>query len=160
MDSYIRANLAPGEHIEHIAKPHWVVFLGAGMWAGFGLIISIAGGAFDGLFPVQVLAALAYAASLVQLVVRGIYYFSTELGATNKRVIGKTGLIARNTFEFDNYRVESVNLDQSIAGRLLGYGTLTIRGMGGTPVALAAINNPVAFRNARLEVLERIKQEN
>jgi uncharacterized membrane protein YdbT with pleckstrin-like domain len=87
-----------------------------------------------------------------------IYYIATELGVTNRRVIGKVGLIARETFEIDHPRVESVNVYQSIMGRFLDYGTVTVRGTGGTPVPIALISHPIAFRNARIKAGESVSR--
>lgn len=72
--------------------------------------------------------------------------YSDEFGITNKRVIIKTGLIARKTLEMNLNKIESVNVDQSIPGRILGYGTVTIIGTGGTRETFEQISNPVEFR--------------
>ena len=58
--------------------------------------------------------------------------WADEFVVTNKRVIVKTGLISRRTLEMNLNKIESVNVDQSILGRLLNYGTITIIGTGGT----------------------------
>ena len=57
--------------------------------------------------------------------------WTSEFAITNKRVIVKQGLISRQTLELNLQRVESVSVDQSILGRILGYGTITIIGTGG-----------------------------
>jgi len=57
---------------------------------------------------------------------------SSEFAITNKRVIIKVGLISRKTLEMNLSKIESVNVDQSILGRILRYGTLTVIGTGGT----------------------------
>jgi uncharacterized membrane protein YdbT with pleckstrin-like domain len=71
---------------------------------------------------------------------------SDEFVITNKRVIIKTGLISRKTFEMNHSKIESVNVDQSILGRILGYGTIQIVGSGGTRETFPNILNPIAFR--------------
>ena len=43
-------------------------------------------------------------------------------------------------------RIESVNVDQGILGRILGYGTIRIVGSGGTKVSFPSIKNPLEFR--------------
>ena len=62
--------------------------------------------------------------------------FSTELAVTTLRVIAKFGFIRRETIELNHVKVESFTIDQSVMGRILGYGTLTINGTGGirTPI--------------------------
>jgi uncharacterized membrane protein YdbT with pleckstrin-like domain len=72
--------------------------------------------------------------------------YSDEFAITNKRIIVKTGLISRKTLEMNLNKIESVNVDQSILGRMLGYGTITIIGTGGTREEFPNISNPIEFR--------------
>ncbi len=72
--------------------------------------------------------------------------WSDEFAITNKRVIIKTGLISRRTVELNLTKIESVNVDQSILGRILGYGSLQIVGTGGTKEIFPNINKPLTFR--------------
>lgn len=69
-----------------------------------------------------------------------------EFAITNKRVIIKTGLISRRTFEMNHSKIESVNVDQGILGRMLGYGTIRLVGSGGTKEIFPKIQNPLEFR--------------
>jgi uncharacterized membrane protein YdbT with pleckstrin-like domain len=73
---------------------------------------------------------------------------TTEVSVTNKRVIKKTGLIQRLTAEMNMDKVESVDVDQSILGRLLDYGTIVIRGTGSGLEGLRYIAKPLALRSA------------
>jgi len=72
--------------------------------------------------------------------------WSDEFAITNKRVIIKTGLIRRSTIELNLSKIESVNVDQGILGRILGYGSLQIVGTGGTKEIFHNINKPLTFR--------------
>lgn len=72
--------------------------------------------------------------------------YADEFVITNKRVMLKTGLIRIRTFEMNHSKIESVNVDQGLLGRLLGYGTLTIVGSGGTREVVDSIRRPVQFR--------------
>ncbi|GAP43384.1 protein containing bacterial PH domain [Lentimicrobium saccharophilum] len=72
--------------------------------------------------------------------------WTDEFGITNKRVIIKTGLISRKTVELNLSKIESVNVNQSILGRILGYGSLQIVGTGGTKEIFANIQSPLTFR--------------
>ncbi len=71
---------------------------------------------------------------------------TSEFVITNKRVVVKIGLIWRRTLEMNLSRVETVNVDQSILGRLLDYGTITIIGTGGTRESFRSISKPLEFR--------------
>lgn len=78
--------------------------------------------------------------------------WSDEFVITNKRVICKTGIVSRKTFEMNLNKIESVNVDQSIMGRMLGYGTITVIGTGGTRESFPDIANAVEFRKKFQEV--------
>lgn len=80
-----------------------------------------------------------------------IAYYTSEFAITNKRLIIKTGLISRNTFEMNHSKIESINVIQSILGRILGYGTIVIMGTGSTREPFAAIKDPLTFRKKFLE---------
>ena len=84
-----------------------------------------------------------------------IEYWTSEFAITNKRVIVKEGLIYRDTLELNLQRVESVSVDQSLMGRMLGYGTITIIGTGGTREMFHRIAHPLEFRKAVQEQLGR-----
>ena len=71
---------------------------------------------------------------------------SSEFAITNRRVIMKVGLVARRTLEMNLSKIESVNVDQGIFARLLGYGTVTVIGTGGTKETFAHISDPTEFR--------------
>lgn len=72
--------------------------------------------------------------------------YTDEFAITNKRVIIKTGLFSRKTFEMNHTKIESVNVDQGILGRILGYGSIRIVGSGGTKEVFPNIKNPLEFR--------------
>jgi uncharacterized membrane protein YdbT with pleckstrin-like domain len=73
---------------------------------------------------------------------------TTETDVTNRRVVHKTGFIKRRTFEIALDKVESVDVDQSVMGRIFDYGNVTIQGVGEGRETIATIASPLAFRNA------------
>ena len=75
-----------------------------------------------------------------------IRQMTSEFVITNKRVIMKTGLISRKTFEMNLHKIESVNVDQSFWGRILVFGTVSIIGTGGTRESFSDISKPLMFR--------------
>jgi len=70
----------------------------------------------------------------------------SEFVITNRRIIIKTGFIARRTVEMNLSKIESVNVDQTISGRIFGYGAITIIGTGGTKEEFDKIAKPLEFR--------------
>jgi uncharacterized membrane protein YdbT with pleckstrin-like domain len=80
--------------------------------------------------------------------------WTSEYAITNKRVIIKLGLISRKTLEMNLSKIESVNVDQSIFGRILGYGAITIIGTGGTRETFSDLANPIQFRRVFQECVD------
>jgi uncharacterized membrane protein YdbT with pleckstrin-like domain len=72
--------------------------------------------------------------------------WTSEYAVTNKRVIIKVGLIRRRTVEMNISKIESINVDQSILGRILGYGDIVIVGTGGTRESFETLSSPTQFR--------------
>ena len=100
---------------------------------------------FDsGVFDYGFGSFFAVSLGLVALVER----LSTELAVTDRRIVYKTGLIKRNTMEQQLQRVDSVSINQSIFGRLLGYGDVEIRGSGNSFTPTHKIASPLEFRKA------------
>ena len=90
---------------------------------------------------------LIYWAVLLFFVIKNlITYFTTEYGITNTRVMSKDGLIRRDIEEINLSSIESINVSQTIIGRLLNYGTIVISGRGTSKVILKDIDNVVEIR--------------
>ena len=143
--SYVTENLTTNEEVIRLGKVHWVVFVpsailaGIGAWAfQFALEVSVF------LFAV---ATFFFLKSLITVI-------STELAITNKRVIAKFGLISRETVELNLSKVESVNVDQSITGRMLGFGTININGTGGVKTPIPNISKPMQFKKSAAEKID------
>lgn len=93
--------------------------------------------------------------SILTLFIRPLIMTKTdEFVITNKRVIMKTGLVSRKIFEMTVSHIESVNVDQTILGRLFSYGTVIIVGSGGTRESFPDIANPIQFRRAFMDTVE------
>lgn len=88
---------------------------------------------------------------LVLLVIAYIRYQTTELAITNKRVVVKTGLISRNIIEISIAKVESVEVAQSVLGRLFDFGSLSISGTRFNQAPIPNISDPMAFRKALIQ---------
>ena len=144
--SYLEKNLLPGETVDYRAHLHPIIFLQPVI---FGLI-GVAFVVFSLLKTEQsyfwMLGAvfLIYAAGLG--IDRAIHYASSEFAVTSKRVVIKVGFINRKTLEMVLTKVETIRVDQSILGRMFGYGTIVVIGTGGTNEPFTSIANPLEFR--------------
>ncbi len=83
-----------------------------------------------------------------------IDWFTNEFAITNRRILIKEGLFSRRTIEMNLGKVESVGVDQTIFGRLMGYGCLVIIGTGGTKEHFHNISSPLEFRQVFQRQLE------
>ncbi len=152
---YVERNLIPGETILYRTKLHWIAVL----WSVVaGAVLEVAGTALlvyqlaarRPVLPPTLGAALAGAMLLAgslctawSLAQRN----ATEMVVTNKRVLVKTGIATRKTFELLLSRIESIGVVESLWGRMLGYGTVILRGVGGTPDEFDQIARPLEFRS-------------
>ena len=151
MGRYIDEILQPGERVLYSTNEHWMFFLPAiAAWIVVVLFLVLSRMvAADVLMLVcVVLAAVAGLAALYWTVTAWFHRWTTETDVTNMRVVHKTGFIKRRTFEMSLDKVESVDVNQSILGRLMNYGDITIQGVGEGTQAISTIASPLAFRNA------------
>lgn len=95
---------------------------------------------------------------LIFLLVAYIRYKTTELAITNKRVIAKFGFISRRTVELNINKVESIQVEQGIAGRIFDYGSLVISGAGDPQAPIPGISDPMRFRKAFIEAQDGASQ--
>jgi uncharacterized membrane protein YdbT with pleckstrin-like domain len=94
------------------------------------------------------LAAVVALAALYWTFTGWFHRWTTETDVTNLRVVHKTGFIKRRTFEMSLDKVESVDVNQSILGRILNYGDVTVRGVGEGGEIIKTIASPLEFRNS------------
>jgi uncharacterized membrane protein YdbT with pleckstrin-like domain len=71
---------------------------------------------------------------------------SVEAAITNKRVLIKAGVLQRRTLELFLAKIEGISVEEPLLGKLLGYGTVIVRGTGGTLEAFPLIDRPLEFR--------------
>ena len=148
---YVRRVLQPGETIVYATRLHWIIFCRAVLLLIICLVL--AGAASYATDNQNLSLALVIAAVIFALLALSsafwalIPWATTELAVTDRRVIYKTGLIARHTVEINRRQVESVDVDQSILGCVIGFGTIIVRGTGGSLEPMRRIDNPLTFRS-------------
>ncbi|MDR3389960.1 MAG: PH domain-containing protein [Rudaea sp.] len=150
MGRYIDDILQPGEKVLYSTNAHWMFYLPAiAAWiaALVLLILSRATVTENVILLCLATAAVVALAALYWTVKAWFHRWTTETDVTNLRVVHKTGFITRKTFEMSLDKVESVDVNQSILGRLLNYGDVTIHGVGEGNETIATIASPLAFRN-------------
>jgi uncharacterized membrane protein YdbT with pleckstrin-like domain len=146
--SYVQRVVQPGEQVRHISSIHWIVY-----WPGVAvaLLAVVAYYFSETRFLTGVWRYTAYALALVAvglLIQQWFRWWITEIAVTDRRVIYKKGLVRRQTNEMNMDKVESVKINQSILGRLLDYGDVTILGTGEGFETLRTIASPIELRNS------------
>ena len=137
--SYIKESLGQDEEIKFRFRFHW--------WIKVQIVVVY--------MASPILAAIFYSylgtVSLLLLligVIHHLHYKTIEMGATNKRIILKEGIIARRTEEQILAKIETVEINQGILGRLLGYGDVNVTGTGGSPLVFQDIDDPIAVKKS------------
>lgn len=123
--SYIEDTLGKDEQVLQLFKVHRVCYINAIIliFPGCALIIPAIIGVFQ----------------LLRL-------WNLEQGVTNKKVIVKHGILSRKTDEMRSEKIEHVNIDQGILGRICGYGDVIVRGTGGGIVKFRFVADPLKVK--------------
>jgi len=146
---YYKKVLQPDETVKIFATLHWVIYARAFALILAGAIALVVGQQEPSLETPALWVALVFGVLALFAFLRGwLARVTTEIVVTDRRVIHKRGLLARHTEEINVSKVETVDVDQGIVGRVLGYGTLVIRGTGGGWEPLSRVASPLAVRNA------------
>jgi len=161
---YVDRNLVPGETLLYRTRHHWLVLMGP-VVGGLSLFVPGVALLMEALVTRESAGLVVGSATISPkamaiigaiLVVAAVITFSygvakrnaTEMAVTNRRVLIKTGMTSRRTLDLMLSRVESIGVEESAAGRMLGYGSVIVRGTGGTPEPFLMIAHPQEFRRA------------
>jgi len=161
---YVDRNLVPGETLLYRTRHHWLVLLGPFFGGllflvpGIALMVEaiatrdsagLAVGSATISPKVMVVSGVVLAAAAIITFSYGVAKRNaTEMAVTNRRVLIKTGMTSRRTLDLMLSRVESIGVEETAAGRMLGYGSVVVRGTGGTPEPFLMIAHPQEFRRA------------
>ena len=137
MTSYVEAALVKDEQIVHVGH--------VSLWSMWHLIA----------LGIVLLPALGL--GLIFIGMAYVRYKTTELAITTRRVIVKHGFVRRRTVEININKVESIQVDQEILGRMFNFGTLVIAGAGDPQAPIAGISSPMEFRKAFIEAQDRAR---
>ena len=137
MTSYVEAALVKDEQIVHVGH--------VSLWSMWHLIA----------LGIVLLPALGL--GLIFIGMAYVRYKTTELAITTRRVIVKHGFVRRRTVEININKVESIQVDQEVLGRMFNFGTLVIAGAGDPQAPIAGISSPMEFRKAFIEAQDRAK---
>ena len=159
--SYFDETSATGEKLIHSGKFHWYYDVIAFGWlfsmVGLAIVFTQFAAPFvqknlpEGVNSNIVIAIIAFVIilnGLVRFLAMMVQRRSTEILITNRRLIFKRGIIARRIDEVQTDRIEGCIVYQGLIGRILGYGTVVVRGTGIGEIFLPPLQDPLSFRRA------------
>jgi uncharacterized membrane protein YdbT with pleckstrin-like domain len=148
--AYVNSVLQPGETVKAIGRLHWINYLRSFLLLAIAVVLLLYGAqdASTAARAATYVGWLVLIAAAVMLLGAWFTRQTTELSVTNHRVVYKTGFFRRHTVEMNMDKVETVNVDQPVLGRILGYGTIHVLGTGQGIEGLNRIARPITVRNA------------
>lgn len=148
---YVERHLLPGERVLYKTRLHWVLFARPVLviLIGAGLIVAVRqlGGQAEATRWATWIGLGIVAIGVLWGFVHWVELRTSEFAVTTSRVIFKVGLVARYTTELLLSKVESIAVQQTLSGRILGFGDLTVIGTGGTREVFRRVRDPITFRN-------------
>jgi uncharacterized membrane protein YdbT with pleckstrin-like domain len=155
--------LIDNEKILFTTRLHWIVLIWniiiALLFAAAGIYVLVETTPIENnLHTTQQQTLLAGAALIV--IGAAVFFIglikrnATIMIVTNMRVLVKIGYMSRRTWEMGFSKIESVGVEEPVLGRMLGYGTVVLRGVGGTPEPFDNINHPIEFRKHLQQQIE------
>jgi len=154
--SYAEKHLIADETVHYETRLHWIVMVGHALIAtvlalvGVSLLVTpwrvVNGGEASSAGALRWAGVACVVVAAIFFGIGFVRRSATEMAVTNKRVIVKSGLANRRTIELLLSRIESIAVEEPALGRLLGYGTVIVRGTGGTPEVFPQIARPLEFR--------------
>ena len=164
--SYARNLLSRGEDVVHESRQHWFAIV-ARTWiwivaviVALAIIIFLNGNApvggetVDGILTIVVVVALIASLAYIGFVLWD--WRNQEWLITTRRVIRAEGVLNKSVADSSLEKINDARLDQSIFGRMFGFGTLDIltaaEEAGGTNLAdFPMIAEPVQFKKAMFD---------
>src|SRR5208282_5276117 len=121
--SYIDANLLPDERVVYRTRLHWLLFLSPVIFI-LAVLLPIAWFLDRGSWSSYAWIPLGLGALI--LLAAFIKWQSSEFAVTNKRVMTKVGVLNTRSIELLLGKIEAIAVEQSMMGRILGYGDIVI----------------------------------
>lgn len=162
---YLHSNLLHDEKVVYETRPHWVIFILPIILVVFALVLYGYLQSFSG-FQFQIFGIPLYRAFSWFIFLMAIYlgikayimYQTSEYGITDKRIVMKTGWIQRRSIEIFLEKVEAIYVDQSITGRIFGFGTVMIVGTGGSKDPFLYVPTPLEFRKSAQQQIDNMEE--
>ena len=145
--------LLPNETISFHTKKSFIIFIMPVIWTVLTLFFLIQTQPFisglPGLPLINSLANLTWIPGLIAIfswLNQGLVYLTSDFIITNQRIIMREGFFFRHSTETRLAAVAEIKVDQSLLGRFMNFGNITVNSFGGGAEIFADINSPYAFQ--------------
>ncbi len=152
--SYVSRTLGKSEKILFSTGYHWLYWLGVALLTGPFIVIALAGIPYQ---TREIFLLLLTAIPFVYGVFRFIHGIALEIAVTTDRFVKKSGLISIKTEEVSLDKIEEVNIEESIVGRIFGYGTIFVHGTGAGNIRVNLVRDPVNLRREIQTAREQVR---
>lgn len=163
--SYVKENLTRGERIIYTTNLHWIIFVESVFIISTGLLFSYLGVRYQSNIGstfttwIEYLSMAILAFGGVKFLLELIRHNTSEFAVTNERIIIKVGVLQRKSLAMHLNKIESIEIDQSIAGRIFGFGAISITGTGNADSNFDLIKNPSKLRQKMQWIAESDDEE-
>ena len=163
-DAYLNSLLGEKEHIILVTRQHWLVLIGEILTES---ILTIAMVVLITLIwvlwlpnPLVVLGYVLLLLPLISLLRDFLIWHNHKYTVTSRRVIQISGVLSKNVTDSSLEKVNDVKMDQSVWGRLLGFGDIEILTASELGVnKFSFLENPIRFKTAMLNAKEKLEQD-
>lgn len=173
--SYVDNNLGREEKVVLRIKKSWLSMLAPIIWAvlfvvlGILAMVFISGAVQEGGNQEDadkiglILMLVCFAIAILIVVIAVLKYLSWELALTNKRLIGKKGLLRVDALDVPLDKIDHVDVNASFWQRLLHYYRISVSSVGGSTssgkrgkgdAGFVGVVNANEFKNAVTEAVE------
>ncbi|MCU0447648.1 MAG: PH domain-containing protein [Microscillaceae bacterium] len=159
--SYAKNNLSPGEKMVYRTSQHWILFIESISIILTALLIFYFSTVYIGGEGAVYVNYMAYATLFFGMFKFGheyIRHHTSEFVVTTERVIIKIGVFQRTSLAMPLSKIESVEVNQTLMGQILDFGTIHITGTGTATSKFELINHPGTFRR-KLQLASEMDEE-
>ncbi len=114
----MRTKLKKGETVVLVIRPHWLVLVWPSLFLVIGIVLAILIGTYGFFIPLIPLCYLGY-----KIIERN----NNLWAVSNLRVIDEFGVLSHNSKESPLDKINNVTYEQSLWGRMFGYGNVQIQ---------------------------------
>jgi uncharacterized membrane protein YdbT with pleckstrin-like domain len=159
--SYAKSNLSPGEKLVYHTTQHWILFIESVSIILTAFLIFYLSNVYVGGEGAVYINYMAYATLFFGLFKFGheyIRHHTSEFVVTTERVIIKVGVFQRTSLAMPLSKIESIEVNQTLMGQILDFGTIHITGTGTATSKFELINHPGTFRR-KLQFASEMDEE-